>query len=384
MMKKFLTLMLVISLVCLGACGKDEVTKNNDDNDRQNETEQPKTEQENEQQTPEVENQEISEKEPDVELTPSVFIEKIGASLSEGGMYYEDAVRLCEAVVSKDKGAFAEFTFGNDEYYDFLDRANISSYTLYPFEFSQEKIDEYTAANLYLATQDNYIVEFDVTDSNCEEFKVGKCAYYFGLEIDPIAGNMLQVFVPIERAEEKVTVSYDSDYTQMFIKEFTALYLGGLDEGRNYADSFDFSNCSHLITHLMARSPAYGEPPYTLDEVNEFISDSFDGHTGISVSNIDYGAWTSAGKLYGNSGEPDRIFGCSWGHGGTTMVHDIVKTETDGDRKTMTVKTYADYSKVAEAYTLVFYFAGADDDYPCLTMIEKKDDTGRDAVVWSI
>lgn len=384
MMKKLLTLMLVIALVCLGACGKDEVTKKNADKDKQNVQQQPKTEQENTQKTPEAEKEENTQEVPEEVLTPSAFIEKIEAFPSEGGMYYEDAVRFCEAIVSKDKAAFTEFTFGNDEYYDFLDRADISSYTLYPFEFSQQKIDEYTAANLYLATQDNYIVEFDVTDSGCDEFKAGKCAYYFGLEMDPVAGNMLQVFVPIEKAEEKVTVSYDMSYTQMFIKEFTALYLGGLEDGRNYADSFDFSDCTHLITHLMARSPVYGDPPYTLDEVNEFISDSFEGHAGISISNINYSAWTTAGTLYGNSGDPDRIFGCSWGHGGTTVVHDIVKIETDGDRKTITVKTYADFSKVAEAYTLVFHFDGADDDYPCLTMIEKKDDTGRHAAMWSI
>ena len=311
--------------------------------------------------------------------------QKLGFVSSDGGMYMQEAVRLCEAVKSGDADTFSEFTMGDRDYYDFLGKAEISSYTIYPFEFTEEKLQEMNEAYLYPAAYHYYFAEFDVKSSECDEFKVGKNVYCFGLEMNPVSGNLLSFFVPEDRAENCITISYDEDYPVYFIEEFSALYpiQSILYDGRNYADSFDFSNHPHLITHLMARSSVYGDPPYTFDEVNEFITSCFDGNEGLDPVSHGYTSWTSAGNVYPNADEK-RIYGCSWAHGGTSVVCDIVNVEKDGTSVVYTTQIYADFSKVAKAYTLVFHFEDTEGELPCLTMVEKREDTGRDAALSSI
>lgn len=384
MMKKFLSFALVLAFVCLGACvAKETETKDETPKDKVV-TDAPDVKDDKaEDKTPEEKsaNEEKTAEETRVE-TPAEMIARVGAVASEGGTYKDDAVRLCDAIVGGDAEVFAGFADGKPEYYDFLSAVEISSYTLYPFELTEEKLQELGNQYQYPAAQDNYFVEFDVASSECEEFTVGKCCYYIGLEMNAMSGNLLSVFVPMEKAEEKIVVSYENNFTEWFIKEFAALY-SGLDDGRNYADSFDFSGHPHLITHIMARSGKYGDPPYTKAEINTFIGECFEGNQGLDNADFANGMWTNS-YHYGENNDPEKIYGCSWGHGGTSVVYDTKSIETDGDREIRTVDVYADFARVAKAYTLVFHFTGADDDYPCLTMVEKRDVTERQPAVWSV
>ena len=386
-MKKILCLMLMLGLIL--ACGctvkKDEVITG----DVKDKTDAVSADEKNGAEQDEVVPSETDEQQPvkdeEKELSIMELSQKLGFVSSDGGMYMQDAERLCKAIVDGDAGVFSEFTMGNRDYYDFLGKAEISSYTLYPFEFSQEKLDEMNEAYLYPKAYHYYFAEFDVQSSECDEFKVGKNVYCFGLEMDPVSGELLAFFVPAEMAEKNITTTYNTDYVTYFIEEFAALYpiQNTLYDGRNYADSFDFSKHPHLITHLMARSGVYGDPPYTLEEVNEFITECFDGNEGLRLSPLNKQNWTSAGMVYPND-DPGRIYGCSWAHGGTSVVCDIVNVERDGKSASYTLQLYADFSKVAKAYTLVFHFDDVEAELPVLTMVERIDNTQRPAALSSI
>ena len=316
-------------------------------------------------------------------VTPEELVRNLGCEISDGGAYYNDAVSFAEAIKEKDTLTSASYTGGKRENYDFVDGVTITDYTLYPFAFSEEKLAKMNENYIYPGAEDNYLVGFDVEHSTSDEFDDGKTVYYMGFEMNPLSGNLLSVFVPAEDAKDFAFVTYNQEYTELFIKEFASLYFGKLEEGRNYPDSFDFSDSSHLITHLMARSGVYGEPPYTFEEVNGFIAECFDGNDGLSLSQMNTNGWTSAGVVYPND-DPDRIYGCSWGHGGMSVEHKIVETESDGNRQIYTVELYADYAKFAKACTLVYHFDVVENELPLLIMVELRDNTGREIAVLSV
>lgn len=312
------------------------------------------------------------------------LLKSFSAVVSDGGEYKADAVRFCEAVVSKDAETFAEFTGGKAEYYDFLSTVEIASYNLIPFEVSPVTLEGHIYHGDYPVASDNYLVEFDVISSDCEEFAVGKCTYYAGFEMNPLSGNVLSVFVPAEEADKNMYSWCVVPFTETFAKEFASLYpiQSPLYEGRNYADSFDFSKHSHLITHLMAKDAEYEYPPYTFEEVNSFITERFDGNKGITYDEINSDIWTPS--LYYDNYEDGRIYGCSYAHGGTSVVSGFPKIVVDGSRTTLTLDVYADFSKVAKAYTFVFHFDKTEDGYDCLTMVELRNNTGRETAILSI
>ncbi len=387
-LKKLLCLALAVCLVLLSACTvkkDDGITGDVKDKNDASLVDTKDDDTPDEKTTDDVDDKsETSEDDKkDEAISIEQLVAELGCVMSDGGEYKEQAVMLCQAVVDKDAGAFAEFTMGKREYYDFLNKAEISSYTLYPFEYTDEKLSEMNENHLYPVAYDNYLVEFDVGESECEEFKVGKNLYYFGLELNPISGNLISAFVPYDKAEESMTETYDTDFAAYFIDEFSAFYLKKLYDGRNYPDSFDFSESSHLITHLMARSGVYGEPPYTFNEVNEFITETFDGNEGLSLSEISANSWTSAGIVY-PSDDPERIYGCSWGHGGTSAEHEVTGIEEDGNRSIYTVQFYADYSKLAKALCVDFYFDKLENGLVKLTMVQIYENTGREIALISI
>lgn len=313
-------------------------------------------------------------------------IANLGCKESDGGEYYEDAVILCEAVKCGDKETFSQYTLGKSEYYDFLDKVKISSYTIYPVEFADETLSAMEEKAVYPAAGDNYLVMFDVSESSCDEFKVGENLYWIGLDMeDAVAGNKLYGFMPVEKARECMTVSYGDDYAGHFIDELSSLYFRDdrVFDGRNYPDTFDFSDSAHLITHLMARSSVYGDPPYTLGEVNEFITSSFDGNKGLKIPEMDLFSWTSAGTVY-ESDDPERIYGCSWGHGGTSAEHRIVSVQDDGNSCVYSVEYFADYSQVALAKCADFYFDKLENGLLRLTLVNIYNDSGREIALVSV
>ena len=172
------------------------------------------------------------------------------------------------------------------------------------------------------------------------------------------------------------------DYLKTFVSEFVSLY-DGITDGRNDPSDFDFMNGRgvHLITHLMARSKVYREyPPYTLEEVNSFIMQSFENNNGIEFDDDrDYDIW-----INGQNFEDDRMYGCSYGHGGTTAKHRIMSVQNEGNSVTVNVTVYADYSNFAKAKDMVLYFEKLDNGLLKLCGVEQLNNTGRSPAILSV
>ena len=385
--KLFWCFILICMLISLASCGGQEKVDSEKNADVKKETvlqdnKQDDTEKEPVPQEKPLTNEVKEETAKDV--TPEELIKKLDAAVSDGGEYKEDVIRLCNAIVLKDAETFAQFTGGKAEYYDFLSKVEIASYKITPFEVSPEVIESHIYHGDYPMASDNYLVEFDVISSDCEEFTVGKCIYYAGFEMNPISGNILSVFVPAQKAYENMYNWCVVPLEEDFAKEFAALYpiQSPLYDGRNYPDSFDFSIHPHLITHLMANDNEYGEPPYTFEEVNRYITEHFDGNKGLTLAEMSSDDWTPS--LYDDDYEEGRIYGCSYAHGGTSVVSDFPEIVKDGSRTTLSLDIFADYSMVAKAYTLVFHFKETEGGCDCLTMIELHGNTGREPAILSV
>lgn len=325
--------------------------------------------------------------EPDVEK----IMETLGMTAGNGGEFVSDADVFSKCLQMKRLETVAHFTGGNPEYYDFLNNVEIESYKIYPVEFPSEVAEQKAQQGIYLAGEDMYLVEYDVTKGDGEYFSDGKNIYLMIFGYDPAAPGSLRAFVPCEQANKHLffDVNEYSEFENYFIKEFSSLYGGMLSDGKNYPDSFDFNESVHLITHLMARSGKYNEmPPYTLDEIDSFIKECFDGNKGLTFTEYrDYKRWISMYPLPEADifGEDARFFGCAYAHGGTTVENSIISEEWKNKyTKTVTIQLYADYSKFAKAKQLEYTFEITENELPKLVLVMQNNNTGHEAAVVSV
>lgn len=400
-MKKVLCFVLALCVFALCSCSsykladtdnsienKDAVTENaTDSNDKEApdtthaaETEK-ETETRDEQQKPE------EEKKDDI----GTMIESLGATEGNGGDYFSDAELFSKCLQFRAFDIIVQYTGGTEDCYDFLNDVEIAGFKIYPIEISAEVTEQKAKEECYLTGEDMYLVEYDVTKGDGVYFKDGKNVYLMIFGIDPIAPGSLKAFVPYEQAENHIFFSIHkySEYESYFVKEFASLYGSKLSDGKNYPDSFDFNESVHLITHLMARSGKYNEmPPYTLDEIEEFITESFDGNKGLTFTEYrDYERWVSVyprpeGDILAKGA---RYFGCAYAHGGTTVENSIISEEWENKyTKTVTMQLYSDYSNFARAKQLVFTFEITDNELPRLVLVMQNNNTGCEAVVVSV
>lgn len=398
-LKRMLCLMLLLCIVMLCGCtfkGGGNITSDVKDNedavllDEAQNLPQNEVAGKDEQGEDNAENEEnagngIGTEEQSQRVDVSEFIAAMGCRMSEGGKYMAEAEKLCRAIVEGDTRTIADFTMGKSEYYDFVKEYGISSFRLYPFEFTEEKLAELNENGFYVLSHDNFLVELEFEkDASKKDFD-GESLYCFGLEMDPAAGNLLAYFVPYYEAQSNVIKSIDVSYEEYFIDEFSSLFFrsGNVTDGRNFPEYFDFADSPHFITHIMAKSGVYGEPPYTYDEVNKFIADSFYGNVGLDISEINAPGWTSAGIVY-ESDDPERIYGCSWAHGGTSAELRIVNVDRGDESSVYTVELYADYSGIALSRRVDFYFDKLENGLSSLTLVNVYDDTGREMALSSV
>ena len=295
---------------------------------------------------------------------------------------------FADAVKNKNVDAVAEFTGGESSYYDFLSHINITDYTLYPFTFSQQVIDEMMANWRYPVASAHYFAEFNVVSSEHEDFPLGKAVFYMGFSDASVMGNKLSLFVPVGDAEKFMFVTSNEnaadDYIEYFVREFVSEYCHKLADGRNYPDSFTFNDSVHFITHLMANCGEYAAfPPYTMEEISDFVTRTFDGNDGVDSTELDYMVWLNDIVL-DEIPVDDRMFGCSLSHGLAIAEHKIVDIKTDGNSKIYTVEMYADFSHFAPASTVVFYFDVNEGELPKLTMVDLRDNMAREAAVVAV
>jgi len=397
-MKKFLVILLAVCvLLTVSACKvADDKTVTGDVKDSTDAVELDGAQKEDAEtdKTDDESTDELKDKTEAVDEPDANSIEEIMAKLcvikGEGGEFEADAYSFADAIKNANKETIAEYTAGNRDYYAFLDSIEIASYTIYPVTVSQDVIAEMDKTGKYFRGDDMYLIDFDVTVGDGEYFKEGSNIYYIALGFDAVAGGLVRAFVPAETAQEHIY--YDSvkgsDSTIVILREFLALYPNEiygtrLYEGKNYPEDFDFSPHVHLVTHLMARNGAFGaEPPYTLDEINTFLSTLFNGNEGITVD----GDWT-VGIRYGVTEEDEaegRIYGCSWGHGGTSVEHSVLGVQNDGGRKVYTVQVYADYSHFAKSRLIEITFENAENDIPNMILVNVLEDTGNNAAYVSV
>lgn len=397
-MKKFLFLLLAICTLLMASCkvADDKVitgdVKDNDDavelDSTQNENDE--TDKTDDEKTDEIQDKTETGADPSANTIEEVMA-KLCLIPGEGGEFEADANSFADAVATANKEKIAEYTQGKAEYYSFLDDVVINGYDIYPVYVPDEIVAEKDREGKYFTGSDMYLVDLDVKTGDGEYFKEGHNLYYIALGFDAAAGGLVRAFVPAESAEEHIYYYsvHSADKTQAIIKEFLSLYPNEiygteLYEGKNYPEDFDFSPHVHLVTHLMARNGAYGaEPPYTLDEINEFLSALFYGNEGITPDGEN---WT-LGIRYGVTEEDEaegRIYGCSWGHGGTTVEHSVLDVKDDGDRKVYTVQLYADYSHFAKSKLIEITFENAENDIPNMVLVYVREDTGNNSAVVSV
>lgn len=326
-------------------------------------------------------------------VDPLSLIESIDAKKKDDGTFYSDAVAFCEAIISANAKVVAQYTGGKEEYYDFLNEVTFDSYSFVPFEYSEQKLEEMSQKGKYPRADDLYLVTFNVSKSDSDYFTVGKSMYFLGFTEEAITGFGVKVFSPVDDTEDDVV--FDgvalADETEQYIigliGEFYPFYESyGTDtlyDGKNFAESFDFSNQYHLITHIMAKTEQYGYPPYSLMQINDFISRAFNGNTGLDATDEE----ALKNWIYPFSDEAqdeDRIYGCSYAHGGTSAQSRLVLKETDEISAVYTYEMYADYARFAKAKTLQYHFELSEDDIPSLVMIYQTDNTGQPVATISV
>lgn len=396
-MKKIIYFLLALCMIMLCCCSKKEIsdnenvkgdsgdiTENVPGNDEQTDLEKNENSE-----TEKAETNREEQNIPSCVEDVDAVIEKLGAVKGNGGEFLADADVFSKYLQMRQFDSVALRTGGKEEYYDFLSDVEIESYKIYPIEFTNEVIESKAEEGFYLAGEDMYLAEYNVTKGDGEYFKDGKNIYLMIFGYDAIAPGVLRAFVPYEQAEEYLyyNVNKYSDYDSYFIREFTALYGNYLSDGKNHPDSFDFNDSVHLITHLMARSGKYNEmPPYTLDEIEEFIKDSFDGNKGLEFNDArDYEKWMSFYPLPEDETGEGRLYGCAYAHGGTTAEYSVVSEEWENKyTKTVTVQLYSDYSKFAKAKQLVLTFEIIEDELPKLVLVMQNNNTGHETAIVSV
>ena len=309
-----------------------------------------------------------------------------GNSVLRGGDSAESAQSFCEAVVTADSQKIADFTNGNPSYYEFLSDINIKYYSLYPFVLG-ESARKYAEENgLYIGATDMYIAEFDVENADGEYFHDGKNFYYLEFSFSDFEfDESVTAFVPYDLATKVMYGKMDMDFTDRFVSETISLMdnQNNIQDGKNNADSFSFDSYSavHYITHLMARSGKYPDtPPYSMDEIDEFVENHFDGHNGVGVNSAEslakwiYPMLEEQKTEYSNH---DRAFGCSYAHGGTVSEYSILQTEEKDGVLTVDVQLYADFSNFAKAKKLTFLFDKKEDESVTLLGIVQSDNKNR-------
>ena len=326
-------------------------------------------------------------------VTTEEIVSNMGAEMTDGGEYKENASLFADAVMQANTRLVAEYTGGEDpNYYSFLENVEIESFKIYPFSFSQEKIERTEKeTDTYYNTYDCYLVDFNVTRGDGEYFTDGSNIYLMAFGQDPLAGGILSEFVPHTMAMERIFTSWKNEleYDTYFVREFLSLYRGELFEGKNYPSEFDFSDSVHLVTHLMARSGKYRDyPPYSLEEINAFLADSFEGNKGLELENErEIENWT-VGASYAVTDEDrenGRLYGCSLAHGGTTAEHHFDKIETDDENiKTFSVTLYADYAHFAKSKEIVLTLEQAEGKLPEMLSLLVTRDTKRNVAYVSV
>ena len=307
------------------------------------------------------------------------------------------ALAFVQALVKKDTDALASLVMANEGGVDFIKYMNVSEFVIVPFEFPQELIDEKTKDGNCYYEQDslNYAVTLKIEgipEDVYTPFENGESLWYMKVTPYPFTGNNVLAFVKAEEAEENIFPPIPEDNVHCIIDEISVSdVFEKLEEGKNDACNFDFkpNTCIHPVTHMMAYMRG-DYPPYSLNEINDFLAKVFDNNAGIDASCIPM--WSTSHQMSQNIDLSDpaiysdfdrKMLGCGYFHGGASLQFDIAEDEKNGTERTVTVKYYSDFAHFGVSKICVYHFDESG-EYPCLLGIELLYDSGVQPALFSI
>lgn len=410
-MKKVLCLVLAL-VVCVifCACAKeneivtgevqkdvDKVTdiENNDNKENNQNTDV------NDNQNQEQNNNEVSDDVVTYESSPLDYITAFGAHVLENDPESKQiASDFVKALIEGDGQTLANLTCGKPEQYDVIS-ANITDYSIIPFGYTDEQSEQFANEGKHII-DDKYIVRLTVesyaeNESTSRLFGDKKTPCFLmtaNVYGDALTGAYVTEFIPLGNAEDigsdlclYTVVESNMDY---LIKEFVAIYSRNIQEGKNYASEFDFSDSSHFITHVMANMGNH--PPFSKNQINDFISKTFSENVGLSQKTL-VSNWANLEYAVENMQyDYDRLhndadyeaFGCSYAHGGSNAMYTVESVENTSDGTVVVVNTYADHAKLVVSSRYEMYFENDNEEEPVLVSVNRKNVTDFETLYASI
>lgn len=321
---------------------------------------------------------------PKKEIQPLVFdenefLEGLGCQKTSGSFWTPYVSQICKAIIDGNENEFSELIGATAADYDFFDSIKTDHYSMYCFYPTQEATALAESNARHVSGDEFYLVKFNVIETTLEEIPLGENAVIM-LPCDEAIAKCL--FSSIDEAYDFVfapdSTAAAHDYDFYFIDEFLALYANELHDGLNSASNLDFSQSVHLITHLMAHSGHYRSyPPYSANEINEFLGIAFSGNKGINFSNkhneeiwLDFSA---------KEKDTEYKYGCALAHGGSELEYEMLgKTVKDGIT-TLEIQTFSDRARINKAYKILLSVKFEKDKLPILISAEVIENTGRKA-----
>lgn len=392
-MKKILCLIAVI-VFCMAFCSctkDDEIITGEVQNDIDNvidvQTNKDTQNQETQNDNPDDENK-ITENTEQPESQPLDYITAFGAHVLENDPETKQiATDFVKALIEGDGQTLANLTCGKPEQYDVIS-ANITDYSIVPFGFTDEQAEQFANEGKHIV-DDKYIVRLTLesyveNESTLRLFGNKKTPCFLmtvNVYGDALTGAYVTEFTPLADAKSiqsditlYSTVESNRDY---LIEEFVAIYSRNIQEGKNYADEFDFSDSSHFITHVMANTGKH--PPFSKNQINEFIYQTFSQNAGVTQqtlasrwANLEYAMENMQydyDRLYNDADY--EAFGCSYAHGGSNAMYTVESVENTSDGSTIVVNTYADHAKLVISSKYEFYFENDSEQSPLLAMVNR-------------
>lgn len=321
---------------------------------------------------------------PEEKILPAVFdensfLESLGCQKISGYFWTPYVSQICKAIVDGNENEFSELIGATAADYDFFDSIKADHYSMYCFYPTQEAIALAENNDRHVSGDEFYLVKFNVIESTSEEIPLGENAVIM-LPCDEAIAKCL--FSSVDKAYDFVfapdSTAAKYDYDFYFVDEFLALYANGLRDGLNSASSLDFDESVHLVTHLMAHSGHYrGYPPYSADEINEFLGIAFNGNKGINFSNkrneeiwLDFSA---------KEEDTEYKYGCALAHGGSELEYEILEKDVKDGLTTFEIQTFADRARINKAYKILLSVKFEKDKIPVLISAEVIENTGRKA-----
>ena len=289
------------------------------------------------------------------ELNKEALMLEIGATPKTDTQIGDEAVGFMESLKNDDLEAVAYYINSNAENYEFLYDVDFE-YELIPIMITSDEVKyTYDYLNMYMCV-------IQTNDENLL-FDSPKDYYFLATDEYSATGNSVAFFTPFENVKYLFKDSGLELKYEYLLTDFLGYYSDVLDVGENDISQFDFNNRMgyHYIPHLMYRFDSSDDymSPYTLNEINGFISGVFNGNKGIVLDSVeDYEIWVSVDTSSPMEfGPDDAVYGCYNGHGlnSKTLLTKDVQFLKSGVY--VTVQSFGDYASFMPSREYVFKFS---------------------------